>query len=99
MVVATVVVGESNIEELVAAFERAVPAFHREDGCERYAVMRGCDRIVTVERWSTMEAMRAHGEAEVGRELVEVAGRLITEPFDVQVLTATKFGDPAKNTI
>lgn len=92
-VVATVVVGSEGIGELAAAFDRAVPAFHAEDGCERYAVLRGEDRIVTVERWRDLDSMKAHGEAAAGKELVEVASRLATEPFDVQVLSPAHAGD------
>jgi quinol monooxygenase YgiN len=61
--------------ELLAAFQANVPNVHAEDGCIEYLATVdaagapssqtpfGDDTFVVVEKWATMDALKAHGAA------------------------------------
>jgi quinol monooxygenase YgiN len=61
--------------ELLAAFQANVPNVHAEDGCIEYLAAVdaagapssqtpfGEDTFVVVEKWSSMDALKAHGAA------------------------------------
>lgn len=61
--------------ELLAAFQANVPNVHAEDGCIEYVAAVdaagapisqtpfGEDTFVVVEKWSSMDALKAHGAA------------------------------------
>ena len=82
-----------------AAFRDFIDLVHKEDGCELYALNRGKDRLILVEKWRDMDALRAHGAGQNLRQLTEKLEGLLTSEIDVQVLTPIPGGDDAKGTI
>jgi quinol monooxygenase YgiN len=57
VVVATAIPAPGHRDEVVAAFEKVIPTVHAEDeGCELYALHEGEDRLVMVEKWTSLEA-------------------------------------------
>ena len=87
-------------EEVWAALRELVPQVHAEPGCERYAVhaVEGQDAFVTVERWATAGAARAHGQSAAVRRYRERIGDLV-EPSEIVPLIPAVLGDPAKGSI
>jgi quinol monooxygenase YgiN len=47
-------------EEVVAAFEAAIPRVHEEPGVEVYALHEGPDRLVMIEEYASQEARAEH---------------------------------------
>jgi quinol monooxygenase YgiN len=72
---------------------------HAEPGCELYAVHEGRGHFVMVERWESLDALKAHGSAEA---LTTLGGQLADKldgPPDVRRLTAVPAGDAVKGAI
>jgi quinol monooxygenase YgiN len=97
IVVATVVPEPGRDEEVEAAFRTAVAATHaQDDGCELYALhrsVRGQEGFVVIEKWSSAEALGAHGAGAAFAALsAEVAG-LLAQPLGVTVLQPLPAGD------
>jgi quinol monooxygenase YgiN len=82
VVVATILPLAEHREAVVEAFVRVIPKVHTEPGCELYALTEGEDRLVMVEKWSSVEALAVHDKGEVGKVL---AGKLAGQ-LDIQVL-------------
>jgi quinol monooxygenase YgiN len=100
VVVATIVPVLKHRADVIAAFEKVVARVHAEDdGCELYALNEGPDRLVMVEKWSSAEALDAHGKgpalAELGSAL---AGKTVGD-IDVQVLQPHPAGTPQQGTV
>lgn len=87
-------------EEVWAALEELVPQVHSEPGCERYALhaVDGQDAFMTVERWATAGAARAHAQSPAVRRYRERIGNLV-EPSQIVQLIPAVLGDAAKGTI
>jgi quinol monooxygenase YgiN len=84
------------VEEVLT---RLIPDVHAEDGCELYALHKGKDRFVFVEKWRDSAALGAHGTgANIKALNAGLKGRLAGPP-DVQVLEAVPVGDPAKGAV
>ena len=49
------------IDDLVEALTGALPAVHAESGCEKYALHRGRDKVVLIEKWADRDSLKAHG--------------------------------------
>jgi quinol monooxygenase YgiN len=76
-----------------------VPAVHEEDGCELYALHRGQDRLVFVEKWRDAEALRVHGSGANTKALGEKLSGLVAGTPDIQVLEALPTGSTGKGAI
>jgi quinol monooxygenase YgiN len=87
------------MEALEEALKDLLPAVHQEDGCELYALHRGQDRLVFVEKWRDAEALRAHGSGANTKALGEKLSGLVTGTPDVQVLEAVPTGSTGKGVI
>lgn len=67
-------------DEVLAAFERAIPLVHGEKGCEKYALHEAPDRLVMIERWADGEATQGHVAGEPFQELsAALKGKLAAE--------------------
>jgi quinol monooxygenase YgiN len=84
---------EGRRDEAVAALSRGIAEVHGEDGCELYAIHDAPDgTIVMLEKWSSVEALDAHGAGEpVARMVASLAG-LITGPAEVTRLVPIPAG-------
>ena len=62
-------------EELKAAFASICPSVREVSGCEQYEVFQSIehpDRLILLERWTDLEALRVHGsprEAQLLQQL------------------------------
>lgn len=101
VVVATVTPEPGRVEEVVAILGEVIPAVHREEGCELYALHRAADaeQLVFVERWSSREALAAHRQAEHMLALGPRLQGLLAAPTEVAILDAVSFGDPDKSQV
>lgn len=79
-------------EEVIAAFERAIPLVHEEQGCERYALHEAPDRIVMIERWAGQEATQAHVAGEPFKELSAALEGKLDSDLEVLVLAPRPIG-------
>jgi quinol monooxygenase YgiN len=85
--------------ELLQVFQANVPAVHAEDGCIEYVATVdaddvgafqarfGDDSFVVVEKWASLDALKAHAVSPHMREYAARAKDLIAER-SVHVLTA-----------
>ncbi len=99
VLVATIIPNPGQMEAVEAALTDLIPAVHQEDGCERYALHRGRDRLVFVEKWRDRDALAAHGAGPAIRAMNERLAGLVAGPPDVQVLEAVPAGDPDKGRV
>lgn len=99
VIVATIVPKADQIDAVVEVLKDLIPAVHGEDGCERYALHRGKDRLVFVEKWRDMDALAAHGKGDTMRELNKRLAGLVAGPPDVQILEAVPAGDADKGAV
>lgn len=84
---------EGKRDEAVAALSRAVAEVHEEEGCEIYAIHDSPDgTIVMLEKWSSVEALDAHGAGEAVARLGGSLAGLITGLPEVTRLTPIPAG-------
>lgn len=88
-------------DEVQTILTTLAEATHGETGCLLYSLQRGVeDRnvFVTVEKWTSLDALHEHlGSAHVAAAL-ERAGDLLSVPPQVIATEELPAGDPAKNT-
>ena len=99
VLVATIIPNPDQMDAVEAVLRDLIPAVHEEDGCERYALHRGRDRLVFVEKWRDMEALAAHASGPSIKAMNERLAGLVAGAPDVQVLEAVPAGDPAKGAV
>lgn len=74
-------------DEVIAAFEQAIPLVHGEEGCEKYALHEGPDSLVMIERWADGDATKGHVAGEPFKALsAGLEGKLASD-LEVLVLT------------
>ena len=68
VVVATFQPAPGKIDDVIEVLTSVIPDVHEEDGCELYALHRGDDTLVFIEKWASPEALSAHsgGTATAG---------------------------------
>lgn len=97
IVVATVVPDPGRDEEVEAVLRTAVTATHaQDDECELYALhrsVRGPEGFVVIEKWSSTEALGAHGAGAAFAALSAELTGLLAEPLGVTVLQPLPAGD------
>jgi quinol monooxygenase YgiN len=98
IVVATITPNPGQMDALENALRELAPAVHEEDGCELYALHRGPDRLVFVEKWRDAEALRAHGTGPNTKALGEKMSGLVAGS-DIQVLEAVPTGSGPKGAL
>ena len=95
--IAKFTVAEGKEEAAVRAFERVAAETHREDGCLKYAWVRGLEaptQIAVVEKWRDMDAVASHGQSAHLAELRASLGDLLAEPPVVMRYEELGLGDP-----
>ena len=96
VVVATIVPRPEHRDEVIATITETVAKVHEEDGCELYALHQADDRLMMVEKWVSLDALRTHSKgAALAAQGPRLAGKL-AGPAEVVVLQAVPAGDPAK---
>jgi quinol monooxygenase YgiN len=86
--------------EVIAVLEDVIARVHAEDkGCLLYALHEGRDRLVMVEKWSTAEALAAHGRGGAIAELGKRLDGLVEGASDIQVLQPHPAGTPEQGTL
>jgi quinol monooxygenase YgiN len=96
VVIATIVPLPQYRDDVLAAFRAAVPQVHAEDGCELYALHEAEDRLVMIERWTSAEALAAHGKGAALAVLRPAVEGKLAVANDVVRMQAVPAGDPAK---
>ncbi len=99
VIVASIIPKGDQIDAVEAVLKDLIPAVHSEDGCEMYALHRGKDRLVFVEKWRDMEALSAHGRGDTMKELNKRLAGLVAGPPEVHVVDAVPVGDPEKGSV
>lgn len=99
VLVATITPNPGQMDAVEAVLKELIPQVHQEDGCERYALHRGRDRLVFVEKWRDMAALGAHGGGPSIKAMNERLAGLVAGAPDVHVLEAVPAGDPAKGSV
>lgn len=87
------------MDAVEAVLTRLIPEVHSEDGCELYALHKGKDRFVFVEKWRDMAALGAHGGGASIKALNEGLKGLMAGAPDIQVLEAVPAGDTTKGAV
>ena len=101
VIVATIFPAPEHREEVIAALEATAEVVHAsEDGCLLYAMHEGPDgRIVMIEKYSSMEALAAHGKSAELAELVAALDGKLAQKMDVQVLAPHSAGSSEKGVL
>jgi quinol monooxygenase YgiN len=87
VVVATIRPLPDHRAEVIGVLEAAIARVHAEDdGCLLYALHKGDDRLVMVEKWSSAEALDEHARGAALTQLNRALDGLVTGAADVQVL-------------
>jgi quinol monooxygenase YgiN len=99
VVVATIIPLPGHRDAARDALRTAVAGVHAEDGCELYALTEAPDRFVMVERWSSADALAAHGKGATVAQLNQALDGLVAGPAEVIVLEPVPAGDPGKGVV
>jgi quinol monooxygenase YgiN len=84
---------------VIAAFEDAAAKVHKEPGVVRWALLKGHDRLVVIEKYESERARADHARgAALAELLTALRGKLATD-LDVQVLAERPTGDLIKGQI
>jgi quinol monooxygenase YgiN len=101
IVVATIIPVAEHRGEVIEALEITTEKVHAsDDNVLLYAMHEGPDgRIVMIEKYTSMEALGAHGKsAELGELVAALDGKL-AQPMDVQVLAPHSAGSAEKGVL
>ena len=87
-------------QELAEAMRRGIEAVQTEDGCELYAIHDAEDGTITmIEKWSSVEALEAHGDSDQVKILRADVADLVEKPGLVTRMTPIPVGDPGRGRI
>jgi quinol monooxygenase YgiN len=92
VLVATITPLVDQMEAVEVIIKDFVPLVHQEEGCELYALHRGKDCLVLVEKWTDFDALNAHGSGENLRSMNVRLKGLVSGTPNVQVLEALPLG-------
>jgi quinol monooxygenase YgiN len=70
-------------ESVHALIRAAQTDVYQEYGCLLYALHEADDRFVLVEKWSSPETLKAHGEARNLDKLVKALAPLLAEDIEI----------------
>lgn len=89
-VVAIITAKPGKRDELLKAFSDVLPQVHAETGCIEYHPVvdssepgaqskLGCDTYMVIEKWESMENLRAHATSDHMKDYARKAGNLIAD--------------------
>lgn len=89
-VIAIITAHPGKRDELIAAFNDVVPLVHQEQGCIEYQPVTdtdnegsqakiGSDSYMVIEKWETMDHLRAHAASSHMAEFGKKAGHLVAD--------------------
>lgn len=93
IITGTIQARPESIDELIAASLEHVRRSRAEPGCLSHAVHRDVEdehRLVFVERWEDIDAVRTHFAVPASAGFVEAVGELGAEPPSIQIYDATE---------
>jgi quinol monooxygenase YgiN len=99
VLVATITPNVNQIEQVESIVKDLIPAVQKENGCELYALHRGKDCLVLVEKWRDSAALGAHGNGTNLKDMNRRLKSLVAGAPRVQVLDAVPVGDPTKGAV
>ncbi len=99
VLVATFQPAPGKTEELIEVLTSAIPAVHTEEGCELYALHRGKETLVMIEKWASREALSAHGKGPAIAEMGPKMQGLLAGPADIVRLEAVPAGTEAQGAL
>jgi quinol monooxygenase YgiN len=86
VVVATVKAKPESVDAVAAAYAEFAPRVHDEDGCEMYAVHSNRDGVYLVEKWRDGDALRAHAEGGVVKQIRARIADHVTGPPEAVIM-------------
>ena len=99
VLIATITPGVDQMEAVAAIIKDFIPEVQREEGCELYALHRGKDCLVMIEKWADRDALRAHWSSGNLQEMNEQLVGLLAGPPTVHVLEAVPSGEASKGAL
>jgi quinol monooxygenase YgiN len=99
IVVATAFPLPEHRDEVVAAFEAAIPPVQEDPECELYALHEGRDRLVMIEKYTSQDALAAHGKSAALADLTAALQGKLSSDLDVQILVPHPAGTAAKGAL
>jgi quinol monooxygenase YgiN len=98
VVVSIVTPKPGKLDEVVHTITSEVPGIHTEPGCGLYALYRGDDKLVMIEKWDDVQSLQKHGEGTAMVELGVTVSALV-EGIEMHTVEPIAAGDPAKGLI
>lgn len=99
VLVATMTPNPDQMDAVETVLKDVIPMVHAEDGCELYALHRGKDSFVFVEKWRDMEALGVHGGSPAIKAMTERLNGLLSGRPHIEVLEAVPAGDSDKGAV
>jgi quinol monooxygenase YgiN len=96
VLVATITPNPEQMDAVEAVLRDVVPSVHTEDGCELYALHRGKEKFVFVEKWRDMAALAAHGTGPNIKAMNERLAGLVAGRPHIEMVEAVPLGDERK---
>ena len=102
VVVGSFTAREDKVQAATEAFAALMEPTHAEDGCILYALHRGAEdprRLAFVERWASVEALRAHLGSDHIQAVLARADELFSDGGDIVVYEAVPGGQTTKGSL
>jgi len=99
IVIAGVHPESGRLQDVLDVYRETAPLIHEEHGCELFAVHTDGASVFIVERWSTLEDLKAHGRGPVFARIKDVIAGAVQRPSEIRVVENVPLGVPAKGTI
>jgi quinol monooxygenase YgiN len=85
--------------DVVAAFEEAIARVHYEPGVELYALHKGPDRSVMIEKYESEQARSEHAKGEALTDLRSALPGKLSGGLEAQVLMPHPAGNAQKSAL
>jgi quinol monooxygenase YgiN len=99
ILVATFQPAPGKTEELIEVLTSAIPSVHTEDGCELYALHRGKETLVMIEKWASRDALAAHGKGPALTEMGPKLAGLLAGPAEIVRLDPVPAGTESQGAL
>jgi quinol monooxygenase YgiN len=84
---------------VVAAFEAAIAQVHDEPGVDLYALHKGPDRLVMIDKYESEQARSEHAKGSALPDLRSALQGKLSSGLDVQVLVPHPAGNAQKGAL